>query len=197
MAYQFREIRLHDVPDAVAFASGRGLTIRAQDLCHNLSLLVKDDGAIVAAGLCLSSQPGRYLMHFVLSLPDAAASEALAHELADRSLRKVQAQGIGTARVTLVQSEQEAEFWEQSNWLDRIAPVLPLGVEVPIEPEQAEASTCAQDDDDADSAADAAPPAQTTQEILDEVIEEALDTADEATAAPAPAERRASKAQAA
>lgn len=134
MAYQFREIRMHDIADALAFADELGLSIKPAELCHNLSLLVKQDGEIVAAGLCTQPQPGRYALRIALSPGDPDTTDALAHDLADRALSKMQSKGIGALRVTSAVAEQEATLWEQTNWLERIEPVLPPGCEPEAEP---------------------------------------------------------------
>jgi len=151
MPYQFRELRLHDIPEALAFASGHGLSITPQQLSHHLSLLVKLDDAIVAVALCTQLQPGRFNVRFAVDpADDPATSDALTSELADRVLRKLQAVGIGTARVNATLPQQEDNFWLQNNWLEQIQPVLPPGVQPPAN-DDAEASA-KHDDAQADAA---------------------------------------------
>ena len=128
MPYQFREIRKHEVSDVIAFAGEHGLLIKPELLRHNLSLAMKQEGGIVAAALCSEYLPGRYTVRFAFALPEDE-SDVLAHELADRVLRKMQAQGVGMTRVTIAQQEEHTDFWQQVDWLEGIQPVLPPGVE--------------------------------------------------------------------
>ncbi|MEM1355998.1 MAG: hypothetical protein AAGC44_09310 [Planctomycetota bacterium] len=128
MAYLFREIRLHDVSDALAFADAQGLSVTRDGLHHHLSLMVRDEGETVAVGLCCEQDPGRFAVRFATAVADAEQTKALANELADRVLRKLQAEGIGAARVTGADADCEATLWEQTNWLDRVKPVLPRSV---------------------------------------------------------------------
>lgn len=126
MDYQYREIRKANIPDALAFAKAQGVDVAEDELRHNLSLLVKAEGEIVAAALCVESEPGHHRVH--LSAIAADGSEDLAHQLADRALRKLQADGIGATRLTGSEAQAEAALWQQTNWLDRIATVMPLGM---------------------------------------------------------------------
>lgn len=127
MDYQYREIRKADIPEALAFAKAQGIDIAEYDLRHNLSLLVKAEGEVVGAALCVESDPGHHRVH--LSATAAEGSEDLARQLADRALRKLQADGIGATRLTGSEADAEAVLWQQTNWLDRIAVVTPLGMD--------------------------------------------------------------------
>ena len=126
MGNQFREIRKADIPDALAFAKAQGLAVTEDELRHNLSLLVKAEGDIIAAALCVETEPGHHQVH--LAVNSGEGSDALSQELADRALRKLQADGIGAARISGSEQQAEAALWQQTNWLERIATVTPLGM---------------------------------------------------------------------
>lgn len=161
MPYQFRELRLHDIADALAFASGQGLSVTAQQLSHHLSLMVKRDDTIVAVALCTQLKPGRYNVRFAIDpADDPATTDALANELADRVLNKLQAQGIGTARVNATQPQQEDNLWLQTNWLEQIQPVQPPGIQPLVNDDMAASTDDAEAsiDQDEQAPAHAAPP---------------------------------------
>lgn len=118
MEATYRELRLDDLDDALAFVHERGSTTERGRLRHRLSLSVRVDGETVGYGLCLGEDRGRFVVE--LALNDAAAQAGLGQPLADTVLGKMQSAGVGTARVRSLNADGAERLWQATNWLDRI-----------------------------------------------------------------------------
>ena len=123
MDYRFREIRKGECAAVLRFAKDRGSDLKPQTLRHNLSLAVKaDDDNLVAAALCVEQTPA----HFVIEIAHIDnVEEAMIAELTDRCLRKMQAEGIASARINSPAKAATQTIWDQANWLDRIKETAP------------------------------------------------------------------------
>ncbi|MEM9347380.1 MAG: hypothetical protein AAGB26_12260 [Planctomycetota bacterium] len=137
MDYQFREIRKHESADVLVFAKTQGCAPEPGQLRHHLSLTVKLAGELAAVALCLENEPGRYVVEIVHT---EGFGEGLITELADRCLRKVQSEGIASARVKSPIEASTKSLWKQTNWLDRIEETPPPG-RPPEEPLEGEAAS--------------------------------------------------------
>lgn len=122
MDYRFREIRKHECADVLVFAKAYGCTPEPRQLRHHLSLTVKSAGELAAVALCLENEPGHYVIEIVHT---DGFSECLIAELADRCLRKVQSEGIASARVKSPVEASTKSLWKQTNWLERIEETPP------------------------------------------------------------------------
>ena len=127
MDYQFREIRKGERADVLEFAKSQGCTLDPETLRHNLSLVAKAEGEVVAAALCLEQEHARFVIEIVHT---EGLDEALITELADRCLRKVQSQGIASAKLQSPLEASTKRLWRQTNWLDRIQETPPPTPEV-------------------------------------------------------------------
>lgn len=127
MDYQFREIRKGERADVLDFAKAQGCTPEPKTLRHNLSLVAKADGELVAAALCLEQEHTRFVVEVIHG---EGVDEALITELADRCLRKVQSQGIASAKLHSPLEASIQRLWRQTNWLDRIEETPPPPPEV-------------------------------------------------------------------
>lgn len=122
MDYQFREIRKGERADVLEFAKAQGCTPEPETLHHHLSLVANAEGNCVAAALCLELEDARFVIEIV---HDEGADEALITELADRCLRKVQSEGIASAKLQSPLEDSTQTLWRQTNWLDRIEETPP------------------------------------------------------------------------
>ncbi|MEO0475968.1 MAG: hypothetical protein AAF085_08390 [Planctomycetota bacterium] len=122
MEHRFREIRKGECDAVLGFAKEQGCAIKPETLHHHLSLAVKAEDDLVAAALCVEIEPD----HFVIEIAHKdAAEDTLITELADRCLRKVQAQGIASARIKSPTDTATQTIWQYTNWLDRIEETPP------------------------------------------------------------------------
>jgi len=117
MDYRFREIRKGECEAVLAFAKTNGAEHEASGLYHHLSLVAWKDGELAAAALCIEHQPNRFVIEIVHREGD---EQALITELADRCLRKVQSEGIASARLNSPAPTATQTIWQRTNWLDRI-----------------------------------------------------------------------------
>lgn len=131
MDYRFREIRKGERDQVIEFATGHGLSYVPTSLHHHLSLVAQSDGELVAAALCIETEPGQFVIEIV-HRDDSA--DALITELTDRCLRKVQSENITSARINSPDAEATQALWTATNWLDRIEETPP--------PEATEAADC-------------------------------------------------------
>lgn len=123
MDYQFREIRKGERADVLAFAQANGCTVQADTLRHHLSLTARAGDELIAAGLCIEQEPGRFVIEIISKADDC--DEALVTELTDRCLRKVQSEHIGSTRLNSPTQEPTDVIWSNANWLDRIEETPP------------------------------------------------------------------------
>lgn len=122
MDYQFREIRKGECIDVLAFAAMQGSRPSAKSLRHHLSLSAFAGDDLVAAAMCVEEELGQFGIRLVHS---EDFDQALTHELIDRCLRKMQTEGIASARVTSPTECLAQHVWTQANWLDRIEETPP------------------------------------------------------------------------
>jgi len=125
MSYRFHEVRKGECGRVIAFAAERGCAVQAEALRHHLSLVVESGDATVAAALCVQREPGQHVIEIVVG--EDEPSEALLTELADRCLRKVQAESIASARLRSPDSGPTDAIWSQTNWLERVKETPPAG----------------------------------------------------------------------
>lgn len=137
MSYRFREVRKGERDAVIAFAAEHGSAVSLDTLRHHLSLAVESDGDLLVAALCVEKRPGQFVLEIVVGTP--AADQALLTELADRCLRKVQAQDIASARIQSQTGEPTEAICTQANWLDRVAETAPPAAN-PSEDESVEAA---------------------------------------------------------
>lgn len=150
VGYTFREIRVGELEKAVGFAGEHGCAVEAKQVRHPLSLDVRADEKTVAVALCVEETPGQYTVR--LAMDDGLDDADLPRLAADTILRKMQAVGIGTARVGAVENETTDRLWSQTNWLDRIVDDAGAGDEDNGDDHrQRDSSPCADADVDADS----------------------------------------------
>lgn len=122
MDYQFREIRKGQCTQVLAFASDRGCTIKPNTLRHHMSLTVTSSDDLAAVALCIEQRHNQYIIEIV---QQDGLDHALIAELTDRCLRKMQSQGIASARINSPSQTATQTIWEQANWLDRIQETPP------------------------------------------------------------------------
>ena len=164
MSVTYREIRIGELGDALAFAKGLGVQVERAEVCHELSLTVREDDETVGCAFCVGDGAGRY--HVELALNEQAVQLALGKPIADTILRKMQAQGVGATRLHLSNQDASDRLWDASNWLDRIPHAVPgTAAETGEAEEQLEAADAGtegvgEDESTAPSAADTveAPP---------------------------------------
>lgn len=131
MDYQFREIRKGECTSVLAFASEQGCKVESKALRHHLSLTVKSSGELAAVALCIEQKHSQYVIEIAQR---ESLDQALITELTDRCLRKMQSQGIASARINSPSQEATQSIWQQANWLDRIEETPPPPPEVsPVE----------------------------------------------------------------
>lgn len=139
MDYRFREIRKGERAAVLGFAKGLGSELTSKTLRHNLSLAVKaDDDNIVAVALCIEQAPAQFVIEiaYVDNIDDA-----LIAELTDRCLRKMQSEGIASARINSPGKAATQTIWDQANWLDRIQETPPATEDAsPSEPAPSQAA---------------------------------------------------------
>jgi len=135
MGYRFHEVRKGECERVIAFAAGHGCAVQAEALRHHLSLVVESGDATVAAALCVEREPGQHVIEIVVG--EDEPSEALLTELADRCLRKVQAEAIGSARLQSPDGGPTQAIWSHANWLERVKETPPPGLERQAEQEVA------------------------------------------------------------
>jgi hypothetical protein len=145
MDYRFREIRKGECPDVIAFAKTNGAAIKPEALHHHLSLGAKKDGELAAAALCIEHQPHQFVIEIVHR---EGVEQSLVTELADRCLRKVQSEGIASARISSPAESATQTIWQQTNWLNDIQETPP--------PTEADAETPADSAEPQDNATQAA-----------------------------------------
>ncbi|MGB0767722.1 MAG: hypothetical protein ACPGYV_08420 [Phycisphaeraceae bacterium] len=125
MDYRFREIRKGERADVLGFAAALGCSIEPTTLHHHLSLGVHAEGEMVAAVLCVERDPRRFVIEILVA--DDGCDRSLVTELADRCLRKVQSEAIGSARLSSPTAALTDAIWSDTNWLDRIEETPPPG----------------------------------------------------------------------
>lgn len=154
MPVRYREIRIRELDDAVAFAGERGSSATAGQVHHRLSLLAYEDEATVGCALCVEDAAGLFTLE--LCLTDDAAMQGLGKPLADTALRKVQSAGVGTARIVSLNESEGDRLWEAAGWLSRLPEAAQpfaddedtadasVAVDAKAEPEETEALEAAQ-----------------------------------------------------
>ena len=128
MDHRFREIRKEERDAAIDFAKEQGCAIKPETLRHHLSLVVKAEEDLVAAALCVEVESNRFAIEIAHA---GSVEDALITELADRCLRKVQAQGIASARINSPTETATQTIWQCTNWLDRIEETPPPADQAP------------------------------------------------------------------
>lgn len=123
MSYRFHEIRKGECGQAIAFAAGHGSKVSAGHLRHHLSLAVEAEGQMVAVALSVENQPNHFVIEIIVG--EGITDEALLTELADRCLRKVQAQAIASVRLHSPTAAPTQTIWTQSSWLDKVQETPP------------------------------------------------------------------------
>lgn len=118
MPVMFREIRIGDLDQALAFAKGQGGAADGKQVLHHLSLTASDDGETLGCALCVEDGAG--LMTVELYLGDSAAQQGLGKPLADTVLRKMQAAGVGAVRIVAADESECDRLYGLSNWMDRV-----------------------------------------------------------------------------
>ncbi len=121
--YRFKEVRKGERGAIIAFAAEHGCTIAPETLRHHLSLAIESGGTLVAAALSTEQGSGQVIVQIVVG--EASLDEMLLTELADRCLRKVQAQAITSARMQSEPKTPTETIWTRANWLDRIEEAPP------------------------------------------------------------------------
>jgi len=121
--YRFHEVRKGERGKVLSFAHSRGLKADAKGFQHHLSLVVEQDDALVAAALCMDLEPGQVVIEIVTG--EKVVEDALITELADRCLRKVQAQDITAARLHSPIQGPTDTIWTNKNWLNQIEEASP------------------------------------------------------------------------
>lgn len=123
-ACRFREVRKGERADVLAFAGANGLSLDSKVFRHHLSLIALDSsGGTLAAALYLEDTEGHHFVEIVTASDDVAQS--LVNELADRCLRKVQSQSIGTTRLYCPAEAPAQAMLADANWLDKIQETPP------------------------------------------------------------------------
>lgn len=129
MIYRFYEVRKGECGRVIAFAGEHGCVVSAKALHHHLSLIAEADKQPVAVALCVEREPGRLVIEIVAG--DHEPDQSLLTELADRCLRKVQAEAITSARLHSPTEQPTDLIWSQTNWLDRVQETPPPGHDTP------------------------------------------------------------------
>ena len=124
MDHRFREIRKGEREAVLGFAKDQGSEIKPEMLRHHMSLVVKaDDDSLLAAALCVEQSPAQFVIEIAHG---PGVDDALIAELTDRCLRKMQSEGIASARISSPAEAATQTIWDQANWLDRIQETPPL-----------------------------------------------------------------------
>lgn len=147
MTTTYREVRLGDVEDALAFAKEHGSTAEPGQLRHTYSLGVKTDDQPAGYALTLEPQPGQFVVELVLT--DTAVERGLGQPMADAVLRKLSAAGIDTARLRFLNDGETDRLWQATNWLDRV----PCGDQPPEPVDDADTDAPSESPDDSAQAA--------------------------------------------
>lgn len=137
MSYRFYEVRKGECERVVAFASEHNCQIAPETLRHHLSLVVEAESQTVAAALCVERELGQLVIEIISA--NSEPDQALLTELADRCLRKVQAEAITSTRLHSTTEQPTDMIWSQTNWLDRVAETPPPGTD-PIDENPAQAA---------------------------------------------------------
>lgn len=129
--YRYREIRKGERQAVLAFATGHGCHLKKGELSHHLSLAVEKGDRLVAAALCVSEGSEQFVIELVAD--EAEIDQDHIAELADRCLRKVQAEDIGAARLHSANEGPENMLWSSANWLDQIEETAPPDAKLPAD----------------------------------------------------------------
>ena len=122
MDYRFREIRKGECAEVLAFAKANGCSAEPTQLHHHLSLVAKKDAELAAAAMCVEQQPNQFVIQIVHR---EGVERELVTELANRCFRKVQSEGISSARINSPAATATQTIWQSTNWLDRIQETSP------------------------------------------------------------------------
>lgn len=132
--YRFHEVRKGERERVLAFARDNGCKPGdTKGMRHHLSLVAEQDGEIAAVALCLDGEAGRVLVEIVTGPGDT--DETLVTELADRCMRKVQAEDIGAARLNSPSRKPTETIWTHKNWLNQIEETAPPNADAGAAPD--------------------------------------------------------------
>ena len=114
MAIDIREIRVHEVDGAVAFAKEHGCDTPADAVIAALSLLAADGEQTVGVLLAVTGEEGGHEMKIALADP---ANQTLSKTLLDTALLKMRSRHINTSRIRFAGSDDDASaLWAATNW---------------------------------------------------------------------------------
>lgn len=122
MDYQFSEIRKNARGKMLAFAKEQGCHVEPTTLRHYMSLAAWNDNELAAVALCVERDDAQFIIE--IASPDEADA-ALVAELVDRCLRKMQAQGILSARLHGSSPNSTKSVWQHAGWLGKIQETPP------------------------------------------------------------------------
>jgi len=124
MAGEVREVRVHEIDEAVAALGPMGEGVRPAAVLHPLSLVLRVEGQAVAAAVCVRQADGTHdlLVHIARADPDDAAV------LLDKALRKLTDAGVRTTRVRYeADGGGDPPAALAGDWLQRVEPIQPPG----------------------------------------------------------------------
>ena len=122
MDYQFSEIRKSARGKMLGFAKDQGCAVDPAHLRHHLSLTAWSKGELAAAALCVERTPAQFAIEIISS---EQTDDALVAELVDRCLRKMQARGIMSARLSGSSPASTKAVWQHAGWLEHIEETPP------------------------------------------------------------------------
>ncbi|MEM8737702.1 MAG: hypothetical protein AAGG38_04390 [Planctomycetota bacterium] len=123
MSIEFREVRLGEIDEALAFVAGCGTEVTRESLKHVLSLVARSEGqGTLGAALHHVDGGGR---HSITVRLVAGVHAGLARLLVDRALRKAESAKVSIAHI-LLDGEGESVTWSSADWLSRLRPATPV-----------------------------------------------------------------------
>lgn len=122
MDYRFSEIRKSARGRMLGFAKDQGCQVDPAHLRHHMSLAAWTEGGLAAVALCVERNPAQFAVEIILS---EKAEDALVAELANRCLRKMQAQKIMSIRLGGSSERSTKAVCEHAGWLENIQETPP------------------------------------------------------------------------
>jgi len=124
MAGEVREVRVHEIGEAIAALGSLGEGLKPRAVVHHLSLMLRAEGGAVAAAVCVRRPDGSH--DLLIHTGDADPADAAA--LLDKALRKMTDAGLRTTRLRYEAGDQrEPPAALAGDWLQRVAPIEPPG----------------------------------------------------------------------
>lgn len=122
MDYRFSEIRKSARGRMLGFAKDQGCQVDPAHLRHHMSLAAWIEDELAAVALCVERGPAQFAVEII---SPEGTEYALIAELANRCLRKMQAQRIMSTRLEGSSDDSTKAVWEDAGWLEKIQETPP------------------------------------------------------------------------